>query len=139
MAYRPTTLALRTTVPPAVAQWGRYAVVGAGNTLLSWCAFALLVAAGLHYLLASTLAFVLGAVNSYVLNRRWTFASDGRRVPEALRFAVVQGVGLAINLCLLFLLVHEVGVLHLVAQVLVFPVASAATFLLSRHWAFARA
>jgi hypothetical protein len=32
-----------------------------------------------------------------------------------------------------------VGVLHLVAQVLVFPVASAATFLLSRHWAFARA
>jgi putative flippase GtrA len=126
-------------VRTVIGQWVRFAVVGAGNTLLSWVVYAVLVGGGVHYLAASAVAFCVGAANSYVLNRRWTFASDGRRVPEALRFAVVQGVGLAINLCLLFLLVHDAGVLHLVAQVLVFPVASAATFLLSRHWAFARA
>ena len=139
MAYRSSTLVLRTGVPAVLAQWARFASVGAGNTLLSWCTYALLVHAGLHYLLASGLAFALGAVNSYVLNRRWTFASDGRRAPEALRFAVVQGIGLGLNLGLLYLLVHDAGVHHLIAQVLVFPVASAATFLLSRHWAFAQA
>ena len=139
MAYRSSTLVLRAGVPAALAQWVRFATVGAGNTVLSWCAYALLVSAGLHYLLASGLAFALGAVNSYVLNRRWTFASAGRRAPEALRFAVVQGAGLGLNLGLLYLLVHDAGVHHLIAQVLVFPVASAATFLLSRQWAFARA
>jgi putative flippase GtrA len=138
MAYRSSTLVLRAGVTAVLAQWARFATVGAGNTVLSWCTYALLVYAGLHYLLASGLAFALGAVNSYVLNRRWTFASDGRRAPEALRFAVVQGAGLGLNLGLLYVLVHDLGVHHLVAQVLVFPVASAATFLLSRQWAFAR-
>jgi putative flippase GtrA len=71
-------------------QWLRFAVVGAANTLLSWCVYAVLEHVGVHYLLASGLAFVLGAFNSYVLNRRWTFHSQGRRRPEAVRFGVIQ-------------------------------------------------
>jgi putative flippase GtrA len=130
---------LRPSVPAALAQWIRFAVVGAGNTLRSWCVYAVLVRAGVPYLFASSLAFALGAMNSYALNRRWTFASGARRAPEVLRFAVVQGIGLGLNVCLLYALVHDARVHHLVAQVLVFPVASAVTFLLSRHWAFAAA
>jgi putative flippase GtrA len=126
-------------VPPALGQWVRFTVVGAWNTLLSWCVYAVLVHFGLPYLLASSLAFALGAVNSYVLNRRWTFASAERRAPQALRFTVVQGIGLGLNLCLLYVLVRDARVHHLIAQMLVFPVASAVTFLLSRHWAFAAA
>jgi putative flippase GtrA len=126
-------------VPPVLRQWVRFTVVGVGNTLLSWCVYAVLVRAGLPYLLASGLAFALGAVNSYVLNRRWTFGSADRHAPQVLRFAVVQGIGLGLNLCLLYALVQGARVHHLVAQLLVFPLASAVTFLLSRHWAFATA
>jgi putative flippase GtrA len=123
---------------PAVAgQWLRFATVGAANTLLSWCVYAVLVRLGLHYLLASSVAFAVGVVNSYSLNRRWTFRSRGRRRPEALRFVVVQGIGLGIDVGLLYALVHGVGIHHLIAQALVFPAASTVTFLLSRHWAFA--
>jgi putative flippase GtrA len=125
------------TAAPAIGQWVRFAVVGVGNTLLSWAVYAVLVGIGVHYLLASALAFSLGAINSYVLNRRWTFASDARPAPEVLRFGVVQGVGLGLNLGLLYALVHGAGVAHLLAQVFVFPAASTVTFLLSRHWAFA--
>jgi putative flippase GtrA len=119
-----------------VVQWLRFAVVGGSNTLLSWCVYAVLERLGMHYLLASGLAFALGALNSYALNRRWTFRSRERRLPEALRFGVVQCVGLAVDVCLLYALVHGVGIHHLIAQALVFPAASTLTFLLSRHWAF---
>jgi putative flippase GtrA len=123
-------------VPPAFRQWVRFALVGVANTLLSWCLYAASVGVGVHYLLASGVAFALGALNSYALNRRWTFASRARRGPEALRFGVVQVVGLGLDVLLLYLLVHHAGLHHLIAQAVVFPVASTVTFLLSRHWAF---
>jgi putative flippase GtrA len=126
-------------IRPAVLQWLRFAAVGVTNTLLSWCLYASLVRLGVHYLDASALAFAAGALNSYALNRRWTFRSRDRPVPEALRFGVVQGVGLGLDVCLLYALVHGVGIPHLIAQALAFPVASAVTFLLRRHWVFAGA
>jgi putative flippase GtrA len=120
------------------AQWLRFASVGATNTVLSWCVYALLVAAGLHYLPASALSFALGVANSYQLNRRWTFRSRARRGPEVLRFAVVQSVGLGVDHALLYALVEGIGIHHLIAQAAVFPAASTVTFVLSRRWAFAR-
>ncbi len=120
-------------------QWLRFVVVGATNTVLSWCVYAVLERVGVHYLLASGLAFVLGALNSYVLNRRWTFHSRRRRAPEAARFVVIQCIGLGIDVALLYVLTQDAGVHHLIAQALVFPVASVVTFGLSRQWAFAAA
>jgi putative flippase GtrA len=117
-------------------QWLRFATVGAANTVLSWCLYAVLEHVGVHYLLASGIAFAAGALNSYAFNRRWTFHSRARRAPEAVRFGVVQCIGLAVDVCLLYVLVRHVGIHHLISQALVFPVASAATFTLSRQWAF---
>ena len=123
---------------PVLGQWVRFIVVGGSNTVLSWCAYAVMTHLGLAYAVASALAFALGALNSYALNRRWTFRSHELPVPELLRFGVVQAVGLALDVSLLDLLTHH-GVHHLIAQALVFPAASAVTFLLSRRWVFARA
>jgi putative flippase GtrA len=119
-----------------VAQWLRFATVGASNTLLSTAVFAALFHLGIPYLLGSTLAFALGALNSYTLNRRWTFRSRGPRAPELARFVCVQAVGLVANLALLAGLVELAGIPHVFAQVLAFPVASIITFVLSRQWAF---
>jgi putative flippase GtrA len=121
------------------AQWLRFAIVGASNTVVSLLAYAALHAAGLEYLVAASLAFAVGAVNSYVLNRRWTFRSQARPAPELARFLCAQLVGLWCNLALLAELVQVAGVHQLVAQALAFPVASVITFALSRQWAFARA
>jgi putative flippase GtrA len=119
-----------------VAQWLRFAAVGVSNTLLSTAVFAALFHLGVPYLLGSALAFGLGALNSYTLNRRWTFRSRGRRAPELARFLCVQVVGLGVNLALLAGLVEVAGIHHVVAQVLAFPAASVITFALSRQWAF---
>ena len=117
-------------------QWVRFVAVGVSNTVLSWCVYATLEAVGVPYLLASAIAFAVGALNSYLLNRRWTFHSRGRPGPEVLRFGVVQCVGLGGDVLLLGVLTEDAGIHHLIAQAIVFPVASAVTFLLSRQWAF---
>jgi putative flippase GtrA len=119
-----------------VAQWLRFVAVGVTNTLLSTAVFAALFHLGVHYLLGSALAFTLGALNSYALNRRWTFRSQAPRGPELARFVCVQAVGLGVNLALLAGLVELAGLPHVLAQLLAFPVASVITFALSRQWAF---
>jgi putative flippase GtrA len=120
-------------------QWLRFAAVGVTNTLLSTAIFAVLFHLGVHYLLASALAFAVGALNSYTLNRRWTFRSHAPRGPELARFVGVQAVGLGVNLALLAALVEVAGIRHVVAQLLAFPVASLVMFALSRQWAFKNA
>jgi putative flippase GtrA len=119
-----------------LAQWLRFAAVGVSNTLLSTAIFAALFHLGVPYLLGSALAFALGALNSYTLNRRWTFRSRGPRAPELARFLCVQAVGLGVNLGLLAGLVQGAGIRHVFAQLLAFPAASIITFALSRQWAF---
>ena len=119
-----------------VRQWLTFVAVGVSNTLLSAAAYAMLIGVGVHYLAASALAFALGAVNSYALNRRLTFRSRAPRVPEFCRFACVQLVGLGANLGLLAALVDGAGVPRLAAQMLAYPVASLVTFALSRQVAF---
>ena len=122
-----------------VTQYLRFVTVGVSNTLLSTAAYAAFVRLGVPYLAASACAFALGAVNSYALNRRWTFRSRGRRAPELARFACVQAVGLGANLVLLAAFVAGAGVPRLLGQLLAFPLASVVTFALSRQWAFSAA
>jgi putative flippase GtrA len=120
-----------------VGQMLRFGIVGVGNTALSWCAYALMVHFGIAILLASGIAWTSGALNSYVLNRRWTFRSRGRRAPELLRFGAVQIAGLALDVVLLDALTRDAGIHHLIAQALVYPVTTIAAFVLVRLWAFA--
>jgi hypothetical protein len=53
-------------------QFGRFALVGVSNTVVSFVAYAILIRIGVFYGAAGALAFALGAANGYILNRRWT-------------------------------------------------------------------
>jgi putative flippase GtrA len=121
--------------PPRVSvQFGRFLAVGLSNTALSYVVYVLLVEV-LPYWLAGALAFVAGAANGYVLNRRWTFAapdSGGARV----RYVTVQLAGLVAITILLRLLVADAGVHRLWAYALALPPVTAGSFLANRRWTF---
>jgi putative flippase GtrA len=119
------------------AQCVRFTLVGATNTVVYAAAYMTLERVGAGYMVASILAWVIGALNSYVLNRRWTFRSQAPRAPELARFVCAQTLGLVAGLALLAALVGVARFHHLAAQAVAFPVASLVTFALSRQWAFA--
>ncbi len=118
-------------------QWLRFATVGVTNTVLSLALYAALLGLGTFYLVASGVAFAVATLNSYALNRRWTFRSTGRRSPEVLRFYLVSATGLALNLALLSLFVEDVSLPSLLAQLAVIPLVSVVTFAWNRRWTFA--
>jgi putative flippase GtrA len=121
--------------PALVSQFARFALVGVGNTALSWIAYAALSPVGAEAEPAAAAAFALGALNGYVWNSRWTFAATGRRFALA-RYAAVQLAGMAATTALVWALEGSAGryPAYAVATVLV----TLATFAANRRWTFGR-
>ena len=115
----------------------KFGIVGVSNTLLTFAVYTLLLKVfGVWYLLASAIGFGVGAVNGFLLNRRWTFRGHVGDARTPLRWTVVQGCGLGLNEALLYLWVDGVGLDKLLGQVFATGVVTVVTFLANRAWTF---
>jgi putative flippase GtrA len=117
-------------------QFARFLVVGLGNTVVSFVAYRLLLAAGTPYGAAAFLAFAVGAVNGYVFNRRWTF--DARDTGRARALYIgVQVFGAVSTSLLVVLFVHAAGMGRVGAYLLAAPPVTVCMFVANRLWTFA--
>lgn len=122
---------------PVVVQFLKFGIVGVSNTALTFIVYTLLLKVfGVWYLAASAIGFAVGATNGFLLNRRWTFREHVGDTLTPVRWAVVQGCGLAINEGLLYLLVHDARLDKLLAQALATVVVTVSTFFANRAWTF---
>ncbi len=119
-----------------LAQLGRFACVGMSNTALSYAVYAALLAVGAPYVAAAAVAFSAGALNGYMLNRRWTFRA-GDTAGRRLRYLAVQVASLGATTNLLWLLVSVGGIHRLAAYLVVLPLVTVASYAANRSWAFA--
>ena len=122
---------------PVLVQFIKFGIVGVSNTLIAFAVYTLLLKVfGVWYLAASAIGFMLGAVNGFLLNRRWTFSGHVGDALTPVRWAVVQGCGLGLNEGLLYLWVAVVGLDKLVGQAFTIAVVTTATFFANRAWTF---
>jgi putative flippase GtrA len=112
----------------------RYATVGVANTLLTFVAFAVLTHAGVAATFASALAFAVGAMNGYALNRRWTFRTRGRFG----RYVAVQALGAACSAAGIVIVAAAITARRPLDECLVIPAVTLLTYTLSRRVVFAR-
>jgi putative flippase GtrA len=130
-------VARRLHLPVMLVQFVKFGVVGISNTLLTFAVYTLLLKVfGVWYILASAIGFVIGATNGFLLNRKWTFAGHVGDSLTPVRWGIVQGCGLGINLGLLYLLVHDAKLDKLLAQAAATVVVTVSTFLVNRAWTF---
>jgi putative flippase GtrA len=113
----------------------RFVVVGASNTVLTLVAYTLLSRAGVVPALASALAFSIGAVNGYLLNRSWTFHSRGGAGTLG-RYIAVQAVGALASAAGVALASSDLSLRKLAAECLVIPLVTLMTYTLSRTLVF---
>ncbi|HEV3228009.1 MAG TPA: GtrA family protein [Solirubrobacteraceae bacterium] len=129
----------RTPRSPVVRQLIKYGLVGVTNTLAFYVVYAICVHFGMWYLAASALGFAVGAANSYLLNRNWTFRANARHSTTVARYVVVQVAGLLGNLGIVFLMVDGLGLHKLVGQPIAIVFVVLGMFLANRYWTFADA
>jgi putative flippase GtrA len=118
-------------------QLARFAAVGAGGYAINLVVFAGAVSAGLHYLAAATVAFVVALVNNFVWNRAWTFrGAHGTAHGQALRFLGVSVGAFLLSLAILDSLVRVAGVAKLPAEALAVLAVTPLSFLANKLWSF---
>jgi putative flippase GtrA len=137
----------------------RFALVGCTNFVVSFTAFFLsfnylptgavtaladLVGAGApthppQAAVANVIAYLAGMVNSFLLNRTWTFRASGNPVQQALRFTVVSLFSLTMSTLVTFALVDVLGLPSLAVWVPLTAVVVVVNYLGLKHWAFAPA
>jgi putative flippase GtrA len=134
----PTLAALRRAVgKPVVIQFVKFGTVGVSNTLLTFLVYTLLLKVfGVWYLAASAIGFLVGAINGFLLNRRWTFKEHVGDALTPVRWGIVQGCGLGLNEALLYLFVDGAHVDKLLSQAFATGVVTVLTFLANRAWTF---
>jgi len=122
---------------PVIIQFLKFGVVGISNTLIAFAIYTLLLKGfGVWYIAASAIGFAVGAVNGFLLNRRWTFQGHVGDALTPVRWAIVQSCGLGLNLGLLYLFVHDAGLDKLLGQAFATGIVTVLTFCVNRAWTF---
>ncbi len=90
-------------------------------------------------LTASALSFLVGSLNSFLLNKRWTFADPAGgnlMLRQYAKFFLVTFAVLSVHQAALLLLHHQFGLPDLVAKAAGIVFGMALGFRLNRRWVF---
>ena len=117
-------------------QLAKYGFVGLLSNGILYVAYLLLTSFGMGHKTALTLLFAVGVTQTFLINKRWTFAHGGSRPVVYARYWAVYGIGYAINLVLLLLLVDVLGYKHQTIQALLVFFIAVLIFLLQKFWVF---
>jgi putative flippase GtrA len=117
-------------------QLAKFCAVGAVGYAVNLVAYATLIHAGVHYLLAATCSFLVAVTNNYVWNRLWTFHDRrGHAGVQGMRFFVVALASLGANLLLLHVLI-TLGAGKLVGQAIAIVLVTPLNFIGNKLWSF---
>ncbi len=122
---------------PRFIQFMRFCTVGLANTAVDFTAFFLLNLGGLPYLFAQVLSYSAGVINSFYLNRKWTFQVKRKtNVTEIAKFIILNGISLLVSSSLLFIL-YDVNQMDLwLAKIAATAGGIVVNFIGSRLWVF---
>lgn len=114
----------------------RYVLVGVISNLVLYIAYLGLTALSMAPKSAMSLLYVVGVVQSFVFNKRWTFGYAGSIRKVLPRYAVAYGGSYLLNLALLAILVDYFRWPHQIVQAGAMGLNALILFLLQRHWVF---
>ncbi|MDR2556708.1 MAG: GtrA family protein [Bacteroidales bacterium] len=76
--------------------------------------------AGMHYLVANSIAFIAGTVLNYTLSILWIFTSRGdySRKKEFILFCIIGAIGLALNSLFMWIFTDGFGIFYMMSKII---------------------
>ena len=127
-----------------MARWGHvtiqfaaFSMVGVVASVVHYSMLIMLVERGLTNPVAANLvAYILGGIVSYLLNRRYAFRSKRVHAETAWRFAIVAGLGLLLTGIFMYVFDEVLGVQYILAAVMTSGVVLFWSFVANWTWTF---
>lgn len=118
-------------------QYVMFAGVGAIGTAGHYLVLVLLVELfAVSPVSATTAAFIVGAIINYLLNYRYTFASDKPHLPAMSKFFTIAFIGMIFNGLIMDLGSRQLGLNYLLAQIAATAVVLQWNFFANKLWTF---
>ena len=121
----------------------RFGCVGCLNTLVDFGVFTLINSFfGVNYIVSQILSYSSGTLNSFVLNKFWTFndtKTNKKTTKEMVQFIVVNSASLGVSLIGLSILMNDSSMNSSFAKIISMVLAQVVNFLGYRFWVFDRA
>lgn len=113
----------------------KFCLVGVTNVVISYTAYFILLKLGLYYLLAITIASVVGILNGYIWSSKFVFKKN-RSISNMMKFFIVYISVLFINLGIMYICVDTYNVHKLIAPIFAIGVGTTYNYLLNKVWTF---
>ncbi len=114
----------------------KFCLIGLFNTGLNYLVFYLLISMKFNPLLAGSMGFLSGAVTGFILNRRYTFASDISFFLGFKKYFILQLVCLSVHFCVQFFFLYVLLFPKLFSQIPGIFFTSLLNYFLSRKYVF---
>ncbi len=117
-------------------QFLRFATVGVISNILLFLAYLALTKLGMGHKAAMSTLYVVGVMQTFVFNKRWSFKHKGAVPTSLLRYWIVYALGYLLNLSVLMILVDQVGLPHQLVQGVMILVLAVLIFTAHKFWVF---
>ena len=118
----------------------RFGCVGCLNTMFDFGIFSLLNSLfGINYIISQIISYSSGTINSYILNKFWTFndtKTNKKTTKEIVQFIVVNTASLGVSLIGLSILMKNNSMNPFIAKIIAMVLAQVVNFLGYRFWVF---
>ncbi len=120
----------------------KFAAVGCVNTFIDWAVYFSILKlfpgeSVIFYSVAKAFSYFCGIINSFLLNRSWTFkgASNENEAGRFIKFVVVNAVGLGINSTFIYIFLNA-NLNHFMALIFTTSITFVFNFTLNKMWVF---
>ena len=117
-------------------QFIKYVIVGLISNGLLYIVYLLLTAYGLGHKTAMTLLYVLGVLQTFIFNKKWTFGNHGAVSRSFFRYCLSYALGYLVNLLALYYFVDNLLFPHEIVQGVMILFNAVMLFFLQKFWVF---
>ncbi len=112
------------------------AVVGAASNFVLYAAYLGLTAVGVGPKSAMTVLYAYGILQTYLLNKAWTFQQNGVKLRGFRRYHYEYLASYVLNIGVLYLFVDRLGMPHRIVQGIAIIGIAVLLFVAQRSWVF---